>query len=75
MRETSSAWFWLVLAIVGGSCAGSGQTAGSAERLYILECGQGRAADQSRWSPGVNAGVPIDLVNPCYLIKHAQGWI
>jgi N-acyl homoserine lactone hydrolase len=44
------------------------------EKLYILDCGQGRAGDQSRWSPGVNVGVPIDMVDSCYLIKHAQGW-
>jgi len=44
------------------------------EKLYILNCGEGRAGDQSRWSPGVNVGVPIDMVDSCYLIKHAQGW-
>jgi N-acyl homoserine lactone hydrolase len=30
--------------------------------------------DQSRWSPGVNVGVPIELSDNCYLIHHAQGW-
>ncbi len=44
------------------------------ERLYILDCGHGHAPDQSRWTPGVNVGKPIDLVDNCYLIKHAQGW-
>jgi N-acyl homoserine lactone hydrolase len=44
------------------------------ERLYILDCGHGSAPDQSRWSPGVNVGKPIELVDNCYLIKHAQGW-
>jgi N-acyl homoserine lactone hydrolase len=53
----------------------SSQSAPAAERLYVLECGRGRAVDQSRWSPGVNVGVPLDLVNPCYLIKHAKGWM
>lgn len=64
-----------VLAMLLGSSVGFGQTAGTVERLYVLDCGQGRAADQSRWSPGVNVGVPIDLVNNCYLMKHAQGWM
>lgn len=50
------------------------QTA-TVEKLYVLDCGQGRGADQSRWSPGVNVGVPIDVRDNCYLIKHAQGWM
>jgi glyoxylase-like metal-dependent hydrolase (beta-lactamase superfamily II) len=45
------------------------------EKLYILDCGQGRAGDQSRWSPGVNVGVSFDMVDSCYLIKHTQGWL
>jgi N-acyl homoserine lactone hydrolase len=45
------------------------------ERLYILDCGQGRAPDQARWSPGVNVGKPMDIVDQCYLIRHAQGWM
>jgi glyoxylase-like metal-dependent hydrolase (beta-lactamase superfamily II) len=49
--------------------------AGGVERLYVLDCGQGRAGDQSRWSPGVNVGVAFDMVDSCYLIKHAQGYL
>lgn len=45
------------------------------ERLYILNCGEGVAGDISRWSPGVNVGKPMDFVDTCYLIKHAQLWI
>jgi N-acyl homoserine lactone hydrolase len=45
------------------------------ERLYILNCGEGVAGDISRWSPGVNVGKPMDFVDNCYLIKHAQGWL
>jgi glyoxylase-like metal-dependent hydrolase (beta-lactamase superfamily II) len=45
------------------------------ERLYVLNCGEGRAGDQSRWSPGVNVGVAFDMVDNCYLIKHQQGWL
>ena len=44
------------------------------ERLYILNCGEGRAGDISRWSPGVNVGQSMDFVDNCYLIRHAQGW-
>jgi N-acyl homoserine lactone hydrolase len=45
------------------------------EKLYILNCGEGVAGDISRWSPGVNEGKPMDFVDNCYLIKHAQGWM
>ncbi len=45
------------------------------DKLYILDCGWTRIADQSRLSPGVNVGVPMDLSNNCYLIHHPQGWL
>lgn len=45
------------------------------DRLYILDCGWARVADQSRFSPGVNVGVPIDISNNCYLIHHANGYL
>jgi N-acyl homoserine lactone hydrolase len=45
------------------------------EKLYILNCGEGRSSDVSRWSPGVDEGKSIDFVDNCYLIKHAQGWM
>ena len=44
------------------------------DRLYVLDCGVGHAADQSRWSVGVNIGKPIDISVKCYLIRHAQGY-
>jgi N-acyl homoserine lactone hydrolase len=53
----------------------SAQTKPGVERLYILNCGEGVAGDISRWSPGVNVGKPMDFVDNCYLIKHAQGWL
>src|SRR5262249_13070204 len=43
------------------------------ERLYILDCGVNQAKDQSRWSPGVNEGKPIEFSDNCYLIRHAKG--
>jgi len=44
------------------------------DRLYILECGQGHTGDMSRWTPGKNINVPMDIVDNCYLIRHAQGY-
>jgi len=46
-----------------------------AERLYILNCGEGVAGDISRWSPGVNVGKSMDFADSCYLIKHTGGWL
>jgi glyoxylase-like metal-dependent hydrolase (beta-lactamase superfamily II) len=66
------------LAIIGAlaSCASvSVQQTPGVERLYVRYCGEGAAADRSRWSPGVDVGKPITLANSCYLIKHAKGWL
>jgi len=46
--------------------------AGQVDRLYVIDCGSAHAADQSLWSPGINAGVPIDLSDNCYLIHHSS---
>jgi glyoxylase-like metal-dependent hydrolase (beta-lactamase superfamily II) len=48
--------------------------AAGVDKLYVLDCGSMSAPDQSRWSPGVNVGVPIETSDNCYLIHHAQGW-
>jgi N-acyl homoserine lactone hydrolase len=48
--------------------------AAGVDKLYVLDCGHISAPDQSRWSPGVNVGVPIELSDNCYLIHHAKGW-
>jgi N-acyl homoserine lactone hydrolase len=61
----------LVCAAVAPALA---QSAG-VERLYVMECGQGSAPNQARWSPGVNEGKPFDMVTNCYLIKHPQGYM
>ena len=48
---------------------------GTAERLYVMECGQGAVPDLSRWSPGVNVGVKTEYVTNCYLVRHGKGWL
>ena len=45
-----------------------------ADRLYVLDCGQGHATDQSRWTVGVNVGKPVDISVSCYLIHDSQGY-
>lgn len=62
-------------AIIGGQSKPASKAAASGvDRLYVLDCGVGHAADQSRWSVGVNIGKPIDISVKCYLIRHAQGY-
>jgi glyoxylase-like metal-dependent hydrolase (beta-lactamase superfamily II) len=63
---------WLAMAVAALSLGAA--PAATAERLYVIDCGWAHAPDQSRWSPGVNQGVPIDVSDNCYLVKHAKGW-
>ena len=65
------AFVMLCLALAGPAAA---QTNGL-ERLYVLDCGEAHVADQSRWSPGVNVGKPIDISDNCYLLHHKLGWM
>src|SRR5262252_1879369 len=70
MKPYSLAWVCTAVVVffagAGGVVAQSDKS--GVERLYILNCGRGHAADQSLWSPGV------DVADNCYLIKHKQGW-
>jgi glyoxylase-like metal-dependent hydrolase (beta-lactamase superfamily II) len=81
MKKTGKKIGKLVGALVAAtavlaSWAGPGPAqAAGVERLYVLQCGQGHATDLSRWTPGLNVGVPVDVVDNCYLIRHAQGYL
>jgi len=57
----------LLLAI---SCRAQ-DSAKAADRLYVLDCGQGHAPDESRWTIGVNVGKPIDISDNCFLVRHS----
>jgi glyoxylase-like metal-dependent hydrolase (beta-lactamase superfamily II) len=74
-----AAFVGVVLATLLGAAAASAQTAtnpgGTADRLYVMDCGNNAATDQSRWSPGVNVGKPFELSDNCYLIKHGADWL
>lgn len=64
---------FLTLALFSAlALAGPAQAAGL-ERLYVFDCGEVAAPDQSRWSPGVNVGKPITNSDNCYLIRHERG--
>jgi glyoxylase-like metal-dependent hydrolase (beta-lactamase superfamily II) len=71
IRLMIGAALWVAIAIAP-SLAQQGKT--GVDRLTVLDCGQGQAPDQSRWSPGVNVGKPLDVTDNCYLIHHAQGY-
>jgi glyoxylase-like metal-dependent hydrolase (beta-lactamase superfamily II) len=64
----------LAAAVFAATLSALPAVAAGVDKLYVLDCGHIAAADQSRWSPGVNVGVPIQLSDNCYLIHHAQGW-
>jgi glyoxylase-like metal-dependent hydrolase (beta-lactamase superfamily II) len=63
-----SGFFAALVLSANAMAAGSG-----IERLYVFDCGVNQAKDQSRWSPGVNEGKPIEFSDNCYLIRHAKG--
>lgn len=45
-------------------------------RLYVLDGGWGRINDSSLFSDTLDAGHrPIDLADPCFLIKHGHKWL
>ena len=62
----------VVLAAAVGA-GGVGAAEGGIEKLYVLDCGENIGKDQSRWSPGVNVGKPIEFSDNCYLIRHDKG--
>ena len=51
----------------------TGADANGLKRMYVLDCGRLIAKDQSRWTPGVNAGKPRELSNNCYVLQHERG--
>lgn len=54
--------------------ATQGAAAQGLQRLYVMDCGHNAAQDQSRWSPGVNVGKPIDLSDNCDLFSRPRPW-
>src|SRR3954463_8184809 len=68
MTRSILAAFFLTIALPAMAQSG-------VDRFYVMDCGNARAPDQARWSPGVNVGQPIDIVDHCYLIHDAQGYM
>src|SRR6202790_2608104 len=67
----------IVAAFAAISLAGTGwaQSSGKGvDRLYVLDCGQGHAPDESRWTVGVDIGKAVDISDSCFLIHHAEDY-
>ena len=64
-----------VAALVAACTHQSAQVPATAQRMYVLNCGESVTTDISRWSPGVNVGQKGEFGNNCYLIRHAKGWM
>ena len=73
MRRPIPGATWLALLILFMAAAAPAAAQGGLERLYVLDCGTNLGKDQSRWSPGVNEGKPIEFSDNCYLLRHAKG--
>lgn len=67
---------WPLLLLLAG-CSGmdAWRTQPPVQRMYVIECGENRVKDLSRWTPGRNVGKDQVFGNYCYLIKHAKGWM
>jgi glyoxylase-like metal-dependent hydrolase (beta-lactamase superfamily II) len=63
-----------VMAALSWSAPSSGQGAAkTAEKLYVLDCGELHLQDGGRVGPAF-AGKPLDLADSCYLIKTSRGY-
>jgi len=64
---------FVTIVVALGLLLGPARASAELQRLYALDCGKNFGKNQSRWSPGVNEGKPIEFSNNCYLIRHAKG--
>src|SRR4051794_4087051 len=74
LMKIASTLLMFSIAFAGATAPAFSQTKSGVEKLYIITCGEGVAANVAIWSPGVNVGKPQPFADSCYLIKHAQGW-
>ena len=77
----SAVMLGLVLLIEGTTDANAASklpdqnNAGTAAKLYRLDCGHSLANDESVWTPGENVGRNIEFSSTCWLIKHGSEWL
>jgi N-acyl homoserine lactone hydrolase len=65
----------VAVAAIWLAAGGVAAQSGAIDRLYVMDCGHNAAPDQSRWSPGVNVGKPMEFSDNCYLIRHGADWL
>jgi N-acyl homoserine lactone hydrolase len=65
----------IAVAAIGLAAVNAMAQSGTVDRLYVMDCGHNAALDQSRWSPGVNVGKPIEFSDNCYLMRHGTDWL
>ena len=65
----------IAAAAIGLAAVSAMAQSGTVDRLYVMDCGHNAALDQSRWSPGVNVGKPIEFSDNCYLMRHGTDWL
>jgi N-acyl homoserine lactone hydrolase len=66
---------FLLVAACAATLGSLPAAAAGVDRLYIFDCGHTSAPDKSRWTPGLNVGVPIEMSDNCYLMRHGQDWL
>ena len=72
--KRSSLFLLVIAGFFLSSVSWAGPSDKGVDRLYVMDCGQGHATDESRWTVGVNVGKPVDISDSCYLIHHADGY-
>ena len=64
---------FLACAALAATGRGAAAEPKNADRIYILNCGEGATPDVSRWTPGATGAK--DFVDNCYLVRHGQDWL
>ncbi|MBY4694793.1 N-acyl homoserine lactonase family protein [Burkholderia latens] len=60
---------------VSTGAADRGQTTATADRIYVIDCGENHAKDLSLWTTPADRGKPYVFSDNCYLIKHRADWM
>jgi N-acyl homoserine lactone hydrolase len=81
MRRAAIAVSGLFLVLSGcGALAPDGagdltKAGSTADRIYVINCGENHAKDLTPWTTPADQGKPYVFSNNCYLIKHRSDWM